>query len=96
MKKAALLLLLFVLAVSQLWLLEALVPYKWPHPMRHFLIARPLLVAPPQPPPGWRLLDLYRDPLAYALVVLLNLVNLWLIFVVGRIFRRLRWSTSRP
>ena len=96
MKKAALLLLLFVLAVSQLWLFQALLPFRWPHPMSQLSLRLfPLHKYDPHPNMGREFeIDFSAHPshrvAEDALLGLLNLANLYLILQIGRRFRRLQ------
>jgi hypothetical protein len=91
-KKAALLLLLFLLIVSQVWLFEDLLPYRWPHPMSQLMLR---LSPPYDPHPNMRAefeIDFRAHPehrvAVDAVLGLLSLGNLYLIFWVTRIFRR--------
>jgi hypothetical protein len=100
LKKAALLTLLCALVVLQLWMFEGFLPYDWPHPISQ-LADRALPKYDPHPNLAWEFESDYRQHpvhrvVAYALLGLLNLANLYLVFEIGRRFRRLRWSTSRP
>lgn len=96
MKKTTFLVLIFFLIVFQLFLLEALVPYYWPHPIDE-LWRRifPLPPYDPHPSMAWEFeLDFRDHPshriLADAMLALLSLGNVCLIILAVRQIGRLK------